>query len=280
MSTTTESGLEAGAPGSPHAASGAAPTARRRRQDILDLVARRSLVRVEELVELLGVSRMTVHRDLQHLAERNLVVRVRGGIRKAHAPVTESDLAVRSSLRREVKQALAERAAGLVQDGDVLALDDSSTVAFVLDHVAARHDLTVITHSLALMRAVAALSPRIALIGLGGDYYPETESFLGPGVAKQARELRADTVLVSTTALRAGALYHPDYEAAVTKRTLLEVAERRVLLVDATKLAGHGLYQVAPLAQFHDVVIDAAAGDERLAELRQHTDATFHVVGG
>lgn len=275
MSTTTDEAASDAAAG----ASGAASTATQRRQDILDLVSRRSSVRVEELVEMLGVSRMTVHRDLQHLAERDLVVRVRGGIRRAHAQVTESDLAVRTSLRREIKQALAERAAGLVQDGDVLALDDSSTVAFVLDHLALRHDLTVITHSLALMRDVAALSPRIALIGLGGDYYPQTESFLGPGVAKQAGELRADTVLVSTTALRGGVLYHPDYEAAVTKRTLLEVAERRVLLVDATKLAGQGLYQVAPLSEFHDVVVDAAAGPERIAELRTQTDARIHVVG-
>ncbi|WP_196250846.1 DeoR/GlpR family DNA-binding transcription regulator [Cellulomonas sp. JZ18] len=278
MSTPTQEDAGAGPPTTAAGSAGAASAAQRR-QDILDLVARRSTVRVDELVDRLGVSRMTVHRDLQHLAEKNLVVRVHGGIRRVHPRVTESDLTVRSGLRREIKAALAERAADLVQDGDVLALDDSSTVAFVLDHLAVRHDLTVITHSLALMRDVAALTPRMALIGLGGDYYPETESFLGPGVANQARELRADTVLVSTTALRAGVLYHPDYEAALTKRTLLEVAERRVLLVDATKLSGPGLYRVAALDEFHDVVIDASAGRERIDELREHTDARFHLVG-
>jgi DeoR/GlpR family transcriptional regulator of sugar metabolism len=280
MSTVTGD-VAPDAPGrAPAGPPGSASAALRRRQEILDLVARRSTVRVEELVELLGVSRMTVHRDLQQLADQDLVVRVHGGIRRAHHRVTESDLALRSAQRPEVKAALAERGATLVQDGDVVALDDSSTVAFVLDHLARRRDLTVITHSLALMRDIAALGPGMALIGLGGDYYPQTESFLGPGVAQQASELRADVVLVSTTALRGGVLYHPDYEAAMTKRTLLGLAERKVLLVDAAKFAGQGLYQVAPLTTFDDVVVDAAAGEGRIDELRRQTDARIHVVGG
>jgi DeoR/GlpR family transcriptional regulator of sugar metabolism len=266
-----------GAPATPAAEPPVRSTARRR-DDIVDLVGRRSSVRIEELIDLLGVSRMTVHRDLDALNAEGRVHRVRGGARKVAPRLAEADVRLRRMLRTPVKQALAARAAGLVRDGDVILLDDSSTVAQMIDPLARRRDLTVVTHSLALMRAVADLAPGFSLIGLGGDYFPQTDSFLGLGVARQAAELRADTVFVATTALRNGILYHPDYDAGVTKRTLLDIADRKVLLLDATRFEGHGHYQVTPLSVFDDVVVEEAAGAGRIDSLREYTSARFHVV--
>ncbi|MDR1427847.1 MAG: DeoR/GlpR family DNA-binding transcription regulator, partial [Bifidobacteriaceae bacterium] len=131
--------------------------AARRHEDIVRLAAHRSVVRVEELVELLGVSRMTVHRDLETLNAQGRVQRVRGGIRKITPRLVEADVRVRRELRTAVKRALAAKAAELVQDGDVIVLDDSSTVAAMVEHLVLRRDLTVLTHSLAAMRTVADL---------------------------------------------------------------------------------------------------------------------------
>lgn len=249
------------------------------RQDrILDFAETRPQVRVEELVEMLGVSRMTVHRDLAALVERGVVERVRGGIRRVAPRLTETDFQVRRSLRTTTKKALAARAVTLVGDGDILALDDSSTVSEMIDPLASRRDLTIVTHSLFLMRAISERRLHTALIGLGGHYYPETDSFLGHGVAQQAAELRADSVFVTSTAVRGGQLYHPDYEAGMTKRVLLGIADRKVLLLDATRFTGQGVYRVAPLSDFDDIIVDAAAGPEHIDAIREHTDAVIHVV--
>ncbi|MDR0441141.1 MAG: DeoR/GlpR family DNA-binding transcription regulator [Candidatus Accumulibacter sp.] len=253
-------------------------SATRRRDDIVDLIERRASVRVEELIDLLGVSRMTVHRDLDALSAEGRIQRVRGGVRKVAPRLTEDDVRLRRTLRTPVKRALAARAADLAKDGDVIVLDDSSTVAQMIDSLAQRKNLTVVTHSLALMQAVADLAPRFSLIGLGGDYFPQTDSFLGLGVARQAAELRADTVFVATTALRNGVLYHPDYDAGVTKRALIDIADRKVLLLDATRFEGRGLYQVVPLAVFDDIVVEEGAGGDRIDSLRAYTDARIHVV--
>ncbi|GAA3920005.1 hypothetical protein [Microbacterium invictum] len=64
----------------------------------------------------------------------------------------------------------------------------------------------------------------------------------------------------------------------MTKRVLLGIADRRVLLLDATRFTGQGLYQVAPLSDFDDIIVDAAAGPEQIEALQEHTDAVFHVV--
>jgi DeoR/GlpR family transcriptional regulator of sugar metabolism len=255
-----------------------AQSAGQRRAAIVELVERRSSARVEELIELLGVSRMTVHRDLDALSAEGRVRRVRGGVRRAPARLAEADIRLRRTQRLSSKRVLAARAAELVRDGNVIVLDDSSTVAQMAEPLAARTGLTVVTHSLALMRQVADLGVGASLVGLGGDYFPQTDSFLGPGVARQAAELRADTVFVATTAVRGGALYHPDYAAGVTKRTLLDIADRKVLLLDATRFEGPGLYQVAPLSAFDDIVVEESAGPERIASLRSHTAARIHLV--
>jgi DeoR/GlpR family transcriptional regulator of sugar metabolism len=204
---------------------------------------------------------------------------MRGGVRRLAPRLAEADIRLRRTLRTPVKQALAARAAELVRDGDVIVLDDSSTVAQMVPALASRRNLTVVTHSLALMRDVADLAPDLSLIGLGGDYFPQTDSFLGLGVARQAAELRADTVFVATTALVGGVLYHPDYDAAVTKRTLLDIADRKVLLLDSTRFDGHGHYQVAALSVFNDIVVEDGVGADRIESLRSHTSAHLHIVG-
>ncbi|MCW4466053.1 DeoR/GlpR family DNA-binding transcription regulator [Glutamicibacter sp. MNS18] len=237
-----------------------------RRDEVTSYVNKVRNVRVEDLAEHFGVSAMTIHRDLDTLAADGRLERVRGGARAITARLAERDVRLRRHLNAEVKEQLAATAAQLIPAGAVIALDDSTTVGALGAHLSACAPSTVITHSLDLMNQ--AVAQQIPMVGLGGQYYAETDSFLGSVVVEQARRLTCDVVFVSTTAIKNGVLLHPDAEAAQTKAALLKMGGRKVLLADGSKFEGAGLYHVMALQEFDDIVIDDQVDTAHREQLR------------
>lgn len=237
-----------------------------RRDELTRYVNHSHTARVEDLADVFGVSSMTIHRDLDVLASEGRLERIRGGARAITARLAERDVRLRRHLNAHIKKQLANTAAQLIEPGSVIALDDSTTVGELGPHLESRRPSTVITHSLALMNSVAT-HPGIALVGLGGQYYAETDSFLGSVVVEQAQRLTADAVFVSTTAIKNQSLLHPDAEAALTKQALLKTGGRKILIIDSSKFEGSGLYHVMRLEEFDDIVIDKQLAPELLANL-------------
>jgi len=247
-----------------------------RREEITGHVNKARSVRVEELAEVFGVSAMTIHRDLDLLAKEGRLQRIRGGARAITARLAERDVRLRRHLNSDLKRQLAAAAAQLIERNSVIALDDSTTIGAMSDYLEEREPSTVITHSLALMGAVSVM-PHIDMVGLGGQYYAETDSFLGSIVVEQAQRLTADAVFVSTTAIKNQALLHPDAEAARTKRSMLTMGRRKILVVDSSKYESAGIYHVMDLVDIDDVVIDDQLDAELLSQL-QTLGPRIHLV--
>ena len=125
----------------------------------------------------------------------------------------------------------------------------------------------MITNFLAGVKLLAG-EPGIDLIALGGAYYPAYDAFLGMRTSEAIRSLRADVLFMSTTAVTRGQCYHQSQETVAVKRALMESADRRILLIDHTKFAKHGLHQLAPLTAFDLVIVDAETSEADLAALR------------
>ena len=268
----------------PTPATGAEKRPDKRRENIVAYVTRHGTARVEELARHFDVSQMTVHRDLDSLAADHLLERIRGGARSVTPSMSELAVGQRRQLHRDVKTALCARAAELVEDGAVVAVDDSTTLEPLVTVLPQRNPSALVTHSLAAMslhrqRTGAA---NIRLIGCGGQYIPETDSFLGAMTCDQLRRLSADVTFVSTTSLRRTpggvALVHPDTEAAETKRALLDIAPVKVLVVDSTKFGAPGVFKVADVEEFDHVIVDDGLSDTDRTAL-EDTGVTLHLTG-
>lgn len=269
----------------PAPATGADKRPDKRRENIVAYVTRHGTARVEDLARHFEVSPMTVHRDLDHLAAENLLERVRGGARSVSPSMSELGVGQRRQLHRDVKSGLCALAAELVEDGAVVSVDDSTTLESLVTLLPQRSPSALITHSLAAMslHRQRTGAGNIRLIGCGGQYIPETDSFLGAVTSEQLRRLSADVVFVSTTAVRPSAgggpaIFHPDTEAAETKRALLDTAPVKVLVVDSTKFGAPGVFKIADVTEFDHVVVDTEISDADRA-LLENTGATLHVLG-
>ncbi|MGW7126008.1 DeoR/GlpR family DNA-binding transcription regulator, partial [Streptomyces sp. NPDC054901] len=126
-----------------------APLAAQRREVILDTVRRKGAVRVAALVEQLGVSDMTIRRDLDVLARAGAVEKVHGGaVSTSGTTGDEPGFETKSTLQSAAKAAVAEAAAQLVQPGSVVAISGGTTTYAVAHRLRDIANLTVVTNSL------------------------------------------------------------------------------------------------------------------------------------
>ncbi|MFI9822034.1 DeoR/GlpR family DNA-binding transcription regulator [Streptomyces sp. NPDC052013] len=238
-----------------------------RRQRLRELVTSQGFVRTADLAAEFGVSVMTVHRDLDALQAQGWLRKVRGGASSLPSTQFHGSVSERMTTRAQTKQRLARAAAEELAPGQVVMIDDSTTCLNLVRHVADHTPITVISNALPAITALAR-EPGVALIALGGTYFPAYDAFMGVHTAHSVESFRADVLFMSTTAVTGGRCYHMSPETVQVKRAMMSAAARRVLLIDHTKFANQGLYALAPLTSFDLVLVDDAAPAGEVRRLR------------
>lgn len=239
-----------------------------RKERIRRRVVDEGFVRIEDLAGEHQVSLMTIHRDLDGLQSEGWLRKVRGGATAKPSAVYHGDLLHRTRTMAGAKREVAAAALDLVEPGQSVLIDESTTGLALAELLPSRGPLTVITNFLAILKVLAG-EPGIDLIALGGAYYPAYDAFLGMRTSEAIRSLRADILFLSTTAVTDGRCYHQSQETVAIKRALMDSADRRVLLLDHTKFSRSGLHALGPLTAFDLVVVDSAIAGSDLDELRR-----------
>lgn len=235
-----------------------------RRQELLARLGATGYLSSADLAAEIGVSEMTIRRDLRRLAEEGLARRVPGGasLPGAGGPDSGADtFEARSGSAAPQKRALAKAAAGLLDEATSVALDAGTTVAEIVDFLP--EGLSVVSHSLPVITACTAASTAGAreVVALGGFYEPTTRSFTGPATWTAARELAVDVAVISCTALDGRGLYSANPVDAEVKRALLEVADRVVVLADRHKVGARAAVRFAVPGVVDVLVTDAEESD-------------------
>lgn len=226
-----------------------------RRQMIAEAVMAEGTMRIEDLTERFGVSLMTAHRDLDELAGRGLLRKSRGIVSAAPTRLMEASGVYRDSRQSVEKAAIAALAARIIEPGQAVFFDDSTTVARMVPHLADKVPLTAITNSIGMMTALADVRD-LTLLGLGGQYHNWCNAFMGPATIAGIRQLRADLVFLSMSAIIDGMVFHQSPDMLETKRAMFDSAARRVLLADHTKFERRALYAMEPLERFDIIIVD------------------------
>ena len=225
-------------------------------------------VKVPELAAELGVSEMTVRRDLDMLVDHGMATRVRGGA-MARGPQPFAD---RFGRQAKAKDRIAEKLVALIGDGGAIGIDASSTLqrlAAVLDEA---RDLTVVTNSL---ESFAVLSGHASITALvtGGRLDPRTGSLVGPMATRAAKDLLLRRLFVSAAGID---VLHGTTEAtleeAEVKLALAEVAGSMVVAVDSSKIGQRGSARCIPMDRIDILVTELDPDDELLAPFRGHCD--------
>jgi DeoR family fructose operon transcriptional repressor len=236
-----------------------------RRRELLRRVADAGYVSSTEAAAALGVSDMTIRRDLRQLAAQGLVNRVAGGASQPTPGAGEPFERRRDAATTE-KDAVARAAVALVPPGAVVALDAGTTVAALATRLPG--GLTVVTHSVPVVQACLD-RPDIELIALGGAYHAATRSFTGPITRGGLDNLAVDVAVLSATAAGPGGVYSANASDADTKRSMLRIAGHVILLLDHGKLDRRAPMRFMELAAADVVVVDDGASAAQVGLLRR-----------
>ena len=244
------------------------PTAVSARRDrVVRIVGERGHVIIAELAEELGVSEMTVRRDVAHLASENRVVSFYGGVRSNELGPTPGPYGLRATEEPRAKARIARRAAELVTRDTVVAIDAGSTAAKLAQQLAASSGVRVVTASVPVISALMD-ADAIDLVALGGTLRRDTESFTGPSVVAAARDLHVDTFFLGAAALSARGAFDSTDVDAVVKRELIQVSARVVAIADSTKFGKRALSRICGWDAIDVLITDDRVDADTLAMLR------------
>ena len=208
-----------------------------------------------------GISQATAHRDIALLTRRDAVERVRGGIiynEAADVVTNSSGFQERIVTHRTAKAAAAQKALSLVNEGDIIFIDSSTTTyefALLLQRQSLDH-LTVITNSIPAMHLFRKFPPHWSMIGLGGSYDPQLNSTFGATALEQLSQLNITKVFISCFGVDDKCATTNHERQAEFLRKILDAADRRYLIADHTKIGRKGLYRIAPRGAFDEILTD------------------------
>ncbi|MEV8316660.1 DeoR/GlpR family DNA-binding transcription regulator [Streptomyces sp. NPDC059900] len=252
--------------------------AEQRRALILDEVRRRGGVRVNELTRKLGVSDMTVRRDLDALARQGVLEKVHGGaVPVVEASTHEPGFEAKSGLELNAKEDIARTAASLVAPGTAIALSGGTTTYALAHHLLDVPDLTVVTNSVRVadvFHSAQRTSGRrqgAATVVLTGGVRTPSDSLVGPVADQAIGALHFDVLFLGVHGISAEAgLSTPNLAEAETNRRLVQSARRVIVVADHTKWGTVGLSSFAALEQVDTLVTDSGLPAEARAEISEH----------
>lgn len=228
----------------------------RREAEIVRSLRRTGPATVTDLTQLLGVSASTVRRDLDRLDTQGTLQRVRGGAQVLAEIDTDPPFARVADQNANDKVTVADRAAELVCDGQVLLLDIGTTVAALAECIRGRQ-LTVITSNLAVLDVLRG-DPGIELVLLGGVVRQNYHSMVGLLTETALGKVRADLVFLGTSGvLEDGHVLDTTQVEVPVKQSLMAAAERSVLLADRNKFPGSGALKICDLSELDTLVTNA-----------------------
>lgn len=236
---------------------------------IINLLRVQNVVKIEDLVQALGVSENTVRRDLGALEQEGLLKRTQGGALLPTGTSFYTPFAERQQRCTAQKRQIAREAARLVTPGSTIILDAGTTTIELAREVTIIPDLTVLTTSIEAASFLLAF-PQISVLLSGGILSPISRSLVGLPAERFFESINADILFLSARgiSLEKGITNQNIQETAI-KHCMIQAAREVVLLADSSKFGKVTLSSVCQLEEVDIIITDAGAPAAMVEQLRE-----------
>jgi ribose transport system substrate-binding protein len=240
-----------------------------RQQAIQRWVEEQGSLTIRDVAAQFGVSSATIRTDLQNLESHGLVVRVHGGAVRAEATPIGSGFLRRESINRPQKQLIAQRAVGMIESGDTLALDSSTTCYQIAKLLKDRRSLTVFTNGINVATALSA-NPTNTVILIGGVLRAETGSLTGRLAEPMLAGVRIGKAFVSCVGFSPDlGMMEDNLEEAAAKRAIISASESVIVLADSSKFQRKAMISFVPLERVDHIITDDEISATALGAFRE-----------
>ncbi|HBE01479.1 MAG TPA: hypothetical protein DC049_03255 [Spirochaetia bacterium] len=234
-----------------------------RHRTILNQLKKNNRVTLQSLEKEIGVSRITIQRDLIELEAKGYLRRYHGGAMLVDYAIEDYDHNRRIFINQSVKRKLARKAAALIKPKMFIGLDSSSTVFFISEQPMPE-GVKIITSGIDTFQQLASRQhSNIQLILTGGKLHGLTKTLTGSEALDTIRKFHYDLFFFSAdSVIPDKGIFDSNEEDAAVKRAFLDQADQKILIFDAEKIAGRSGAIIAYCADIDYLVIDSAAASE------------------
>lgn len=238
-----------------------------RQSRIMSILNEKKKVFVPETAGLFDVTEETIRRDLKKLEKQGLVVRTHGGAVLPDDINIETPLKVREGINISGKRAIGRLAADLIQSGDTIILDASTSSLHVAKHIKDKKNITVITNAERVIMELADC-PDITLISTGGIIRSKSLSCVGRMAENAIGSFRADKVFLSSKGFSPmHGLTDSNEQESEIRKVMLKCSEMVVFLCDHTKFDKIGFAKTAVLGDIDVLITDIPLPEEWASDI-------------
>jgi len=232
-------------------------------KQILTLLNQEGEVQVTQLCRLFNVTEMTIRRDLESLAQQNILIRTHGGAFLATDDVLiEAPFEKRHKRNTEQKQAIAIKANEFIKSGAKIVMDSESTTFTIASIISSSLRLAVLTNDLNIAIELNS-RVRIDTTFAGGDVNKNTMACVGSSTIETIKNYRADIAFIGASGVgHNGDFFTSRISQADIKRAMLSIASIKIMVVDSSKFAKNDYSLITDASQLSYVITDSSASAE------------------
>ena len=219
---------------------------------ILNILHKKKKVTVTELSEAIGVSEVTIRKDLSQLEKNGFLSRAHGYA----TMVSSDDVSNRLSFNYDVKRRIAQKALEIIKDGETIMIESGSCCALLAEElVTQRRDITIITNSVFIASFIRH-KPGAHVILLGGEYQNEAQVMVGPLIKKCVKDFYVNKFFMGTDGFNERGAMAGDLMRAEAVRDMIDNSKEAIILTESEKFQQIGVVPLLPYEKINDIYTD------------------------
>lgn len=233
-----------------------------RRNKILEMLKKDGRVLVSDLSSMFGVTEETIRRDLEKFDKEGLAKKTYGGAIIAEDSNVDLPYIVRKESNVKGKEYIAQLVSSMIQDGDHIMLDASSTAVFIAKKLKSKKNLTVITNSIEILIELSDVSGW-KVLSTGGSLREGSLSLVGYQAEKMISTFHVDKAIISCKGIDAdkGITDSNEMDAHI-KNLMLDSTNMKILAADSSKFDKISFTRISDLSDINVIVTDAGLNDK------------------
>ena len=240
-----------------------------RHKIILGELEKEGFVRVRDMSERLGVSEVTVRKDLKELEERKLLIRSHGSASQVSSLISDRHIDEKEKVRVDEKLRIAEAAGRLLQKDDRIIIASGTTLLAFARKIDITESLTVITPSVRIS-LLLSYKPNIDIIQLGGTMRKSSASVTGPYAESLLEEMMCSKLFIGADGIDLDfGLTTGNIAEAHLNQHMINASQEVIVLADSSKFGRRGFGKICNINQVHHIITDREAPGNIIQMMRE-----------
>lgn len=237
---------------------------------IINELKNNNIIQVSDIKDKLGVTEMTIRRDLKELEEKGILKRIHGGATSVDL-LSSKEFSHNEKVKKNIKEKkeISQKIVSTVKDNETIFLGPGSTIELVSEYISDK-SCKIVTNSLYLFNRLNHNNYK-NLILIGGSFRSNTGAFVGSLATNTVRKLRFKRAFIGVNGLNDDKVFTYSEDEGEIQRIALDNSQLRYIVADHTKVGKEDFYSFYNLDEVTGVISDSAIDDRSVSEIQSYT---------